>query len=463
MRRSNVLGVGATALLIALSGSGALAGTVTAPIVDYNAAQVLAAGGVVTVPLGSTVANAVYTVSPGPGLPQFSNFVVTLPSGFLFQSLPTPTIFTAGAPDNDVVVDVIAGGIGANSVTFQFSAGAFGVPGSSTIVFPAFSVSGATALESRYGGDPLPMSFEALNHDAAPVSVPVFAHALGSVPEIVTPGIGAIDLTSSPPGTAFIADGDTVAGSGLVAVFTVKTEHTDPLNGNAPVLGPTGLVNSLDPADTVNVTVAGNFTGIAAAYAGPAAGACATGVAAGAFTGTVGSGSLSFTGVPLDTPLQICMIPDGTTLLQPGTTPYVVTYGAGSSTDFFTGLPQSTPYNFYTYTGGTVQAVSSFFTGADAGYASLLRVNNAGTGTAQLVAEFQPWSAGPTLVGDLGSLEGKSGAIFSVAQLEAAVPGLSLANSGQRATLTIIGSGANTNVNASSILVSPGGAINNVD
>jgi hypothetical protein len=157
------------------------------------------------------------------------------------------------------------------------------------------------------------------------------------------------------------------------------------------------------------------------------------------------------------------MIPDGATLLQPSTNPYVYTYNAGSSTDFFGGLAQTTAGNFYTYTGGTSQAVTNFFTGTDSGYTTLLRVNNAGKGTASVIAEFQPYSGGDLLIGDLGSIAPGTGTIFTLAQIEADIPGLDLANSGQRATLTIIGTGLNTNVSASAILVNPGGLINNVD
>jgi len=237
----------------------------------------------------------------------------------------------------------------------------------------------------------------------------------------------------------------------------------DPFNSNAPVLSPDGLANSLNPADTVTITVEGNFTGIGSAYADPTVTTCATSLPAGAIAGTVNSGSLTFTGVLINTAVQICMIPDGTNLMIPGTQPYVYTYSAGSSTDFFGGLAQTTANNFYTYTGGTSQAVTNFFTGTDSGYASLLRVNNSGKGTASVIAEFQPWSGGALLIGDLGTIGPGTGTIFTLPQLEAAVPGLNLANSGQRASLTIIGTGANTNVSASSIIVSPGGALNNTD
>ena len=103
---------------------------------------------------------------------------------------------------------------------------------------------------------------------------------------------------------------------------------------------------------------------------------------------------------------------DGTTLMPENTTPFVYIYGPGTSTDFFSGP-----------------------------------------------ADFQPYSGGNELIGSLGSIPGGTGTLFTVAQLEAAVPGLNLSNSGQRATLTIIGTGVNSKIAASAILVNPGGVV----
>jgi hypothetical protein len=462
MRNTRVLVVSATALMVALVGTDAFAkGTVTAPLVDYNSAQVVTSGGDITVPFGAILANAVYTVSAGTDLEIGSRFTITLPSGFTFLS--QPPITAPGA----TTLTMVSGGVGANSITYQLAGAA--VPAGDTLSVGQFAVGGATALESEFGGNVLPMTFQSTtnssisNNDSVPVSVPVFTHAVGSLPDTITPGSGQINLASTPPGTAFVPNGATVAGSGLVATFAINTELNDPFNSNAPVLTPNGLANSLNPADTVTITVEGNFTGIGTAYADPTVTTCATSVPAGAIAATVTSGSLTFTGVTINTPVQICMIPDGSTLMIPGTQPYVYTYSAGSSTDFFGGLAQTTANNFYTYTGGTSQAVTNFFTGTDSGYSSLLRVNNAGKGTASVIAEFQPYSGGALLIGDLGTIAPGTGTIFTLPQLEAAVPGLNLQNSGDRATLTIIGTGANTNVSASAILINPGGLIGNIE
>jgi hypothetical protein len=461
MRSEYIMTVGALALTVALDGPDAFAlGSVTAPLVDYNSALVAIANGMVTVPFGALVANAVYTVAAGTDLDVGSRFTVTLPPGFLFQS--EPGITGPGA----TTFTLVAGGIGANSVTFQIADAA--VPAGGTVSIGAFAMSGASVLESAFGGNSLPMTFQSTNNaaignnDPAPLSVPVFNHAVGSLPDTITPGTGFINLNTSPPGTAFIPGGATVAGSALVAVFAINTELQDPFNANAPVLSADGLANSLNPTDTVNITVEGNFTGIATAYADPTIGTCADTAPAGAVAGVVTSGDLSFSGIPINTPVQICMIPDGVTLMQPGTTPYVFTYGTDHGTDFFGGLAQTTANNFYTYTGGTAQSVTNFFTGTDAGYSTVLRVNNAGKSAASVIAEFQPYSGGDLLIGDLGTIAPGTGTVFTLAQIESLVPGLSLIGSGQRATLTVIGTGVNTNVSASAILISPGGLVDNV-
>jgi len=246
-------------------------------------------------------------------------------------------------------------------------------------------------------------------------------------------------------------------------VFAINTELQDPFNANAPVLSPDGLANSLNPSDTVNITVEGNFTGIATAYADPTIATCADSAPAGAVAGVVTSGSLAFSGILINTPVQICMIPDGVTLLQPGATPYVFTYSADHGTDFFGGLAQTTANNFYTYTGGTSQSVTNFFTGTDSGYSTVLRINNAGKGAASVIAEFQPYSGGDLLIGDLGMIAPGTGTVFNLAQIESLVPGLDLMGSGQRATLTVIGTGVNTSVSASAILIGPGGLVSNVE
>ncbi len=152
MRTPLRFGASALALSIALTGTDAFAkGSVTAPLADYNSAQVATAGGDLTVPFGALLANAVYTVAASTELEVGSRFTITLP-GFEFQSQPTLT-----APAG-VTFTLLAGGVGSQSVTFQIGGAA--VTGCETISVGQFSVSGATALESQFGGNTLPMTFQ---------------------------------------------------------------------------------------------------------------------------------------------------------------------------------------------------------------------------------------------------------------------------------------------------------------
>ena len=323
-------------------------GQATAPLADYNSAQVALAGGIVTVPFGGLIANAVYTVSNGTTLEQGSNFTLTLPSTFLFQAVPTLTA-TGGA-----TLAVTSGGVGSNFATYLISSAA--VPAAGTVTVGPFTVYGATALESQFGGNPLPLTFQATNNvtpgnnDATALSVPVFVHAVGSLPDTITPGSGHINVASTPIATQFIPNGATIAGSAQVATFAINTELNDPFNSNAPVLKPSGLANALNPSDTTNITVEGDFTGIASAYANTTIATCSATIPGGSFVGIVTTGSLTFNAVPINTPVQICMIPDGVTAMHGATTPYVFTYSAGSNaTDYFGGLAQTTASNYYTY------------------------------------------------------------------------------------------------------------------
>ncbi|MDR3418128.1 MAG: hypothetical protein P4L83_18300 [Nevskia sp.] len=376
-------------LMLALnSGVASAHGTVTAPLADYNSAQVAAANGTVTVPFGGIIANAVYTVAAGTQLEVGSLFTITLPSGFVFQS--NPVVVAPGS----TTVTVHSGGVSGNSITYQIGVAA--VPAAGTLSVGAFNVSGATALESQFGGNPLPMTFQSTgnvtsnNNDAAPVSVPVFTHAVGSLPDTITPGSGQIDLGSLPPGTQFVPSGATVATAGQVATFAINTELNDPFNSNAPVLSPNGLANSLNANDTANITVSGPFTGIATAYADPTVTTCQNSVPGGSIIGTVTPTSLTFNGVKINTPVQICMIPDGTTLMQPGTQPYVYTYSSDSP-DFFGGLAQTTANNFYTYNGSVVQEIlyTVTFPYAYSARQMYIRIVNDGPGAAEIVAEVK--------------------------------------------------------------------------
>jgi hypothetical protein len=358
MMNIRLVWAGTVALAMVLGCTEGLAkGTATAPVADYNSAQVAAANGVVTVPFGGILAKPVYTVSAGTLAQINSNFTITLPSGFTFVNIPTLT------GPGGATFSPVSGG--ATSNFCEYKIGGVNIAAGQTISVGSFEVAGATALESQFGGNVLPMTFQstnngiASNNDTAPLSVPVFQSAVGSLPDTISPGSGFINTGSTPPATQFVPNGATIATSAQVATFAINTELQDPFNANAPVLSPNGTANSLNPADTANITVDGDFHGIGAAYADPTVTTCASTVPAGSFTGPITASSLTFNAVPINTPVQICMIPDGVNQIDASTNPFVYTYSAGNGvTDYFGGLSQTTANNFYSYAGPPIPQVA---------------------------------------------------------------------------------------------------------
>lgn len=329
-------------------------GTFTVTLADYNSAQVALNNYVVTVPeyslINGTRYDTHYTLTAGTELEAGSFLTLTLPTGFTFAS--TPQIYYAGAefnPNSNV--------IGAQSATFTMTTAILASAGNNLYVYPAVSINTPTSFASQFGSSNFPLSIQATgnansaNNDPSPVSQPAFAHAVGSLPNTMAPGSGQIDLSNPYYGDQFVASGATIADSGLVAEFQIETELNDPFTGNATVLTPSGALNSLNASDTANITVDGYFNGIGLAYANTnTAGNCQGSIPSGAgvYTGTVTNGSLSFTGIPINTPVQICMIPFG--VMWASNEPYVFTYSAGAGvTDYFGGLSQTTAGNFYTY------------------------------------------------------------------------------------------------------------------
>ena len=455
MQRGYVVGASAFALGVALGATPALAGggaarVVTVPVIaDYNAAQVKAAGDLVTVPSGL----ATYSVNTG-SLEVNSRFTVTLPTGFSFSSQPALT--NTGTS----TFTLSSGGIGSQSATF--TVGNAPLVGGQSAALLSFAVQGVTALETPIPvAAALPITMQStnnsqiLNNDAKPISAPAFASEPG-ISALVEGNIQFIDLSSPTLGTLFSAgDGDTA--SIAILDLTITAQSTDAATSSTPVLSPSGQPNTLASTDTATVTIPGAFNGISGAFFATTDD-CSTPVAA----GTATPSQISVPGIPVGASLAACITSAGTTLLQQNLQGFSAAVAPGTSTDFL-GTTAAVDFpGFITYSGGGVINVTNFFTGDDSGYASLLRVNNAGNTQSNLFALVQPDPGGAPLTGSLGSIGAGEGTVFSLAQIEAAVSGLDLANSGQRATLQLIISGDFTEVKASSFLVNPGGVVDNV-
>jgi hypothetical protein len=425
---------------------------ITSPA-DYNAALVKAAGDLLTVPQGL----ATYQVNTGT-LEINSRFTVALPTGFSFSSQPAMSTTEAGA-----AFALASGGIGSQTITFTVTGEPVVAP--QTVVLGTFAVQGTTALETPIPADSaLPITMQSTNNsqvnnnDPHPLSAPFFASEPGAAAVFVG-AIQFVDLTSPVLGTEFGTSPATDSTTAVISAIAISAELFAPFGGGSvAVRSPDGAPNTLSTSDTATVTVSGLFNGISAAFASSTSD-CANPLSA----GTTATNGITIPDVPINREVFFCVTSGGTTLLQQNPLGFQPTVAPGTSTDFLSGTVNNEFPGIWTYFGGGVISVTNFFTGADSGYSSLLRVNNAGNEPVNLFALVQPDTGGAALSGSLGSLAGGTGTVFTEPQLAAAVPGLALANSGQRATVQLIISGDFGAVAASSFLVNPGGVVDNVD
>jgi hypothetical protein len=466
MKKFNVVAASAVALSAALASGSALAhGTLATSLIKYNAAQVTAAGGTITVPW-SGLASAVYTVTANgattTSLEVNSRFTVTLPAGFTFFSQPALNP-SSGATSTSL----ISGGIGSQTATFTIGApppGNNALGQGSTLTLTQVSVQGATALETP--GTSLSISVQAVsnslisNNDAAPVFATnaTFLSTTGvnsTFASTAAQALSFIDLRSPTFGTLFLNPAP-VGDSANTDLGTLTLTQDGSLGAN-------GAVATVSTADAVTITINGFFNGIKGSFSTVGGTGCGGTVTS---AGTATASSVSVPGASAVAPggNDICITANGSTLLSPNGN-FTAAYAPGAgATDFLGGNVSSTT-DAITYTGGTVVPVTNFLTGSDAGYTSLVRVNNASNVLNTLFAVAQPYSGGPTLVGSLGSIGAGTGTVFTEAQIGTAT-GLSLANSGQRATLSLIatpGPGGINGVQAAGLLVNPGGMVDQVN
>jgi len=465
MKKFNVVAASAVALSAALASGSAFAhGTLATSLIKYNAAQVTAAGGTITVPWNG-LASAVYTVTNNgattTSLEVNSRFTVTLPSGFTFFSQPSLVV---SGPSS---TSLISGGIGSQTATFTIGSPAPGnvpIPSGSTLTLNQVSVQGATALETP--GTSLSISVQAVsnslisNNDAAPVFATnaTFLSTTGVAATFASTGAQApsfIDLRSPTFGTLFLNPAP-VGDSANTDLGTITLTQDVSLGAN-------GAVATVSTADAVTITINGFFNGIKGSFSTVGGTGCG-GTVTSAGTATASSVSVPASLVVAPGGNDICITSNGSTLLSPNGN-FTAAYAPGAgATDFLGGTVSSTT-DAITYTGGSVVQVTNFLTGSDAGYTSLVRVNNASNVLNTLFAVAQPYSGGPTLVGSLGSIGAGTGTVFTEAQIGTAT-GLSLANSGQRSTLSLIatpGPGGINGVQAAGLLVNPGGMVDQVN
>jgi hypothetical protein len=456
MRNSFVVGASMVALGAAFSN--ASAGPIGAPrvlttnVADYNAAKVTtAANGILTVPASL----ATYDVNGNGGtLEVNSRLTITLPSNFTFNS--QPSLSTTGT----ATFTLVAGGIGAQSAVFQVNTAPV-VPGQS-VSLGGFAVQGVTALETPIPvPDALPLTMqstansEITNNDPIPFSKGAFASEPGAT-AIFVGAIQFVDLMPPSFGSMFLSNPDSLTA--VIAATAIQAETVDALTMSVPVLNPNGTLNSLSTSDTATVTIPGLFSGIKTGFASTTSD-CKSPITDS--SQPAAALQLTIPDVPINREIFFCVTAIGDTLLQQNPNGFSENAAPGTSTDFLAVNAIVEFPGFWLYTGGGVVPVTNFFTGDDAGYSSVLRVNNAGTSSVQLFVVAQPDTGGPQLIGPLGPLDAGMGTVFSEGQVATAT-GMTLANSGQRATLQLIIGGNSVDVAASSILVNPSGVVDNV-
>jgi len=476
MKKFNVVAASAVALSAALASGSALAhGTLAVGTANYNAAAIAAdpAPTVITVPwngVGPAGVFGAYTVTNisnvvTTSLEVNSRFTVTLPAGFSFNS--APSLVVGGAAPATSVAPLFSGGIGSQTATFIINPPNAQIPpnpnppplpAGTILSLNQVAVQGATALATP--GTSLPITVQATansqtnNDDLTPVSAnlgtPAFTSDAG-VTATFTGGGGFIDLATPTLGTKFgVAPPDTTT----LSIGVVQLSSSGSLSAD-------GVSHGLNSTDTATLSISGFFNGITSASATNGASVV---------TVTPSAGALTFAAVPVGSGSNnITLLANGTTLLQANPAGFKVAFTPSAAVTDFLGGSATDSTDSITYTNGQVLGPFNFLTGADAGYTSLVRINNAGNATATLFGVAEPYTGGPALVGQIGTIGAGIGTVFTEAQVGTAL-GLSLANSGQRATLTIIATGGasggpvgNANVAASTFLVNPGGVVDNVN
>ncbi len=318
MDRSANAVVLAVTLVVCVSAS--WAGTISGQVVDYNAAKVRLANGVLVVPAGKAIYAATSTITIG------SSFTVTLPSGFQFATAPALTSSAA-------TFTLTSGGIGSQSATFAVATS--NVSATQTITLGTYTVAGATALQTITPiAAALPLTMQAIGVDASPVSFPEFASDSG-VMAVFVGAIQFIDLAPPSNGAKFL-------GGSLTAVLSaiaISAEITDFATNTVPILGANGLVNSLSPGDTATVVFPGSYGNISSFFMSSNSNCTVP-----SSIGTVSPGALTVPNVPIGVEEFFCITGSGAPLqlLGPGPSTFFanttgftsLTLNPGASTDF---------------------------------------------------------------------------------------------------------------------------------
>ncbi len=227
-----------------------------------------------------------------------------------------------------------------------FTVATANVTSGQTIFLQSYTVHGATALATVTPvANALPITMQAVGIDASPRSLPAFASSQGAT-DIFVGAEQFIDELPPSNATEFLSSPDTLTA--VIAATAIQAQTVDS-TGTVPILDSTGMLNTLSISDTATVTIAGNFRGIAHAFASTTS-SCTNPVAGSA--GSISLGSITILHVPVNREIFFCLTGSGAVLgSDPGgfTT---VTVSPGSSTDFLSAPVTNEFPGFICYTNG---------------------------------------------------------------------------------------------------------------
>ncbi len=434
IRRNVILQSAIAAALGLVAVNGAYASTLANANVSTFATQGIPSTGAVTIN-GGILYTATAAANADAGL-----LTITLPSGVTFTSTPSVT------PDgtNFTAATVAGGGAGSNTLTINVTKA--NTANAGTVTLGAFNVTGATALASATATGKFEVTAQASGFTQATAVNDTTADKADlamSGSQLAAPTVTAnavtIDVTSPSNGTNYVAAGNTVAGSGYIGSVAVS-DNTYRNAANTAAYAFT--------ATTGTAVVAGNYTGISSAYAVTPAAACATTAPNGSTAGTIAGSNLTFSGLTLADTYGICLIPNGTTLLNAFSNMTVTAEQDSSST------PGATNLGPISYNGTAL--TFGYVTSAASGYNNYIRISNPSSSAARLIVTVTR-DDGTTASGVLNTAQGANTAqLYTPAQINAAV-GTNIINAAtDRAQVIVLSPAA---ITGSNLMFNPDGTV----
>jgi hypothetical protein len=459
--RAGLYSSAAVAAFVAFETSANAAGLLSSTATTYASLAVAANSNIVTLPAYTYSVNSTSFANPNGG----ESLVFTFPTGV--SAATTPGVVLTETCST-VFSSTYAPTYSSNTVTFSFPASATALcPTASTmtaatVTLPQLTVQGASGLGSVTGTSTgtftVTSKLTSTNttiSDATAVSNTSVKAILGasfSATANATTTL-AVSLSTANLGTKFTGG---AGGTSLAAVLATA------VSVSASGVGTDGATPYTLSSASVGLTITGTFpTGIASAYLAPTGTTtCSTTVPGGSFSSTsVTAGSITFGNVNATSWGAVCLIATGSGIIQQSTSNALSgTISSGTATNLSLGAPS---LQGYTFTGGSQKSLP-YLIGAQAGYASVIRVINTDTTPASLFLSVtseagvsNTYQATP-----LTSVAAGTSLTTTIEGLGAAGATTFLA-SGARGSGTLLVAGA-TSVSAQAYILQPGNLLLNV-